>query len=473
MKNTFYVLVFMLAVATAMALAQTSPSGTSSQTTASPSSPSSQTAAPASQDMDRDKDRGKDKKHAKNTSAVDDTTLTQQIQQQLSSDVALKNVQVSVNNGVVNLGGTVASKEEKRRAKQMVAGIAGVRKVHEHLKINASATAAPGSNEPTSASAGATGASSASTTSNTAGSIAGNTTASSTTPQTPTTSASIGSTSSASGMPQSEGANCPCPSGVGTTSGVATQSGTAGMTSAGAQNTQIQNVIQQQIVNSNVQVNQTTNNIVLTGTVPTETDKQKAEEIARKQAGGLTVVNNIQVASSASAAMSNAPSSTLPQAETAPAGTSGATAAGAAGTSATSSGTTAGTAGAQTGATGGAMSSASDLQTQCDTALKREPTLASDQINCVVSGDTIELSGSVMTGKERQTALRIAQSFAGNRRVVDRLTVRGRGQGANTGAPNPNQPGMSPNGGSNPTGVNPSSTPSNPTSSPESNTTPR
>ncbi len=451
MKKTLYVLVFVLAVATAMALAQTSPSGTSSQTTASPSSPSSETTAPASQDMDRDKDRGKDKKHAKSESVVDDSTLTQQIQQQLSSDVALKNVQVSVNKGVVNLGGTVASKEEKRRAKQMVAGIAGVRKVHDHLKVNASATVTPGSNEPASASAGATGATSAS--SNTAGSIAGNTAASSTTPQTPTTSA--GSSTAASGMPQSEGA---------AQTGTSTQSGAASAT--GSQTTQIQNVIQQQIVNSNVQVNQTTNNIVLTGTVPTESDKQKAEDIARKQGGGLTVVNNIQVSSSASVGMSNAPSSTLPQAETAPAGTSGATATGTAGA-------TAGTAGAQTGSTGGTMSSASDLQTQCETALKREPTLASDQINCVVSGDSIELSGSVMTGKERQTALRIAQSFAGNRRVVDRLTVAGRGQGANTGAPNPNQPGMSPSGTSNPSGVNPSSTPSNPTSSPESTTTPR
>ncbi len=447
MKKTLYVLVFVLALATAMALAQTSPSGTSAQTTASPSSKSDQATAPASQDMDRGKE--KDKKHAKNKPVVDDTTLTQQIQQQLSSDVALKNVQVSVSNGVVNLGGSVPSKEERKRAKQMVAGVSGVRKVHDHLKINASATATPGSNEPTSGSVGTSGATTASTTSNTTGSIAGNTSASSTTPQTPTTSASVGSTTSAAGMPQSEGA------------------------SAGSQTTQIQNVIQQQIVNSNVQVNQTTNNIVLTGTVPTEADKQKAEEIARTQAGGLTVVNNIQVSSSASAAMSNAPSSTVPQAETAPAGTSGATAAGAAGTSSPTSGTTAEAAGAQTGATGGAMSSASDLQTQCDTALKREPTLATDQINCVVSGDTIELSGSVMTGKERQTALRIAQSFAGNRRVVDRLTVRGQGQGANTGAPSPNQPGMSPSGTSNPSGVNPSSQPGNPTSSPESNTTPR
>jgi osmotically-inducible protein OsmY len=45
-----------------------------------------------------------------------------------------------------------------------------------------------------------------------------------------------------------------------------------------------------------------------------------------------------------------------------------------------------------------------------------------------VTDSTIELSGTVPTGKEKQTAKRIAQSYAGNRKVIDRLTVTGRGR---------------------------------------------
>lgn len=359
MKKTLHLLVFVLALATAIALAQTSSSGTSTQTpTATPSTSSDQSpaAVPASQDMDRGKDKGKDKTKSK----VDDSTLDRQIKDQLSTDSALKNVQASVDDGVVKLEGTVASKADKKRAKQMVASIPGVRKVHDKLKVEASATAAPGSNEPASASA------------NTAGSISGNASASSTTPQTPSASAS-GSTTTrepgASGLPQSD-------------------------VSAGA-------------------ASQTQSNTGVSGTTP----------------------------------------STLPQSSTTGA-------AGASGTTSTS--TTAGTTG-----TTGTTTGASDLQTQCETALQREPTLSGSHINCVVSGDTIELSGSVMTGKERQTALRIAHSYAGNRRVVDRLTVTGRGQGANMGGETPER-----DRGTGNTS-NPSSTPNNPTSSPESTNNPR
>jgi osmotically-inducible protein OsmY len=48
---------------------------------------------------------------------------------------------------------------------------------------------------------------------------------------------------------------------------------------------------------------------------------------------------------------------------------------------------------------------------------------------------TIELSGSVPTGKEKITAKRIAQSYAGNRKVVDKMTVSGRGNAVPTLGP--------------------------------------
>ena len=79
------------------------------------------------------------------------------------------------------------------------------------------------------------------------------------------------------------------------------------------------------------------------------------------------------------------------------------------------------------------------LKSQLDQALQKEPTLSSCNLMSHVSPDSIELSGSCPTGKEKQTARRMAQSLAGNRRVVDRITVTGRGQGANQDKQNQNQ----------------------------------
>jgi len=67
----------------------------------------------------------------------------------------------------------------------------------------------------------------------------------------------------------------------------------------------------------------------------------------------------------------------------------------------------------------------SDLQAQLRNALSREPTLSHDSVNATVSADAIELSGSVATGREKQTATRIAQSFAINKKVVSHITISG------------------------------------------------
>ena len=392
MKKTLHLLVFVLALATAMALAQTSYGGTSPQTqnptanpNPNPSVPTDQGTAtsPASQDTH---------KHDQSKASVDDSTLNTQIKEQLSGDPAMKNVQATVSNGVVNLDGTVANKADKKRAKQMVAAIPGVRKVHDRLTVNANATAGPGSNEPASASVGTTGTTASSaTTGNTAGSMAGNAGASSTTPQIPsasaTTSTTGGSSTGANGMPQSDvsaGANAG-----------ASGTGVQAQTGAG-----------------------------VSATTPSSTP---------------------QSSTAGTAGTSSTPSSTMPQSSAE--GTAGATAAGTA------------------PAPGAPGDIGSDLQTQIQTALKHEPTLANDNINAVVAGDTIDLSGNVASGKERQTALRIAQSFAGNRRVVDHLTVAGQGPGTSMGGRTPNQSG---------TGMsNPSSTPTNPNASPESTPNPR
>ena len=64
----------------------------------------------------------------------------------------------------------------------------------------------------------------------------------------------------------------------------------------------------------------------------------------------------------------------------------------------------------------------SDLESQIQNALSKEPTLTGDSPHVTVSGDTIELAGTVGTNKEKITATRIVQSYAGSKKLVNRLT---------------------------------------------------
>ena len=132
---------------------------------------------------------------------------------------------------------------------------------------------------------------------------------------------------------------------------------------------------------------------------------------------------------------------------------------------------TTGTTGVQSGSTGtaGSMgtsaSAGTDIQGQVENALKNEPTLSNDSITVSVTDDTINLSGTVASGKEKQTAKRIAQSYAGNRKVKEHLTVSGKGNNSmgtsdrdrGTGASNP-----SGNTGSKPPSSDTGNSPSNP-----------
>ena len=64
-----------------------------------------------------------------------------------------------------------------------------------------------------------------------------------------------------------------------------------------------------------------------------------------------------------------------------------------------------------------------DLESQIQNALSKEPTLTGGSAHVTVSGDTIELAGKVGTNKEKVTATRIVQSYAGSKRLVNRLIV--------------------------------------------------
>lgn len=70
----------------------------------------------------------------------------------------------------------------------------------------------------------------------------------------------------------------------------------------------------------------------------------------------------------------------------------------------------------------------SDLQSQIQNALSKEPTLAGDSPRVNVSGDTVELAGAVNTNKEKITATRIVQSYTGSKKLVNKLTISGRSE---------------------------------------------
>lgn len=88
---------------------------------------------------------------------------------------------------------------------------------------------------------------------------------------------------------------------------------------------------------------------------------------------------------------------------------------------------------------GAAVSDTATLQGQIQQALQNETTLSNDKVSVNVTDTEIELTGTVATGKDKQTAKRIAQSYAGNRKVVDHLKVTGKGKSSsdNVGSPQP------------------------------------
>lgn len=81
--------------------------------------------------------------------------------------------------------------------------------------------------------------------------------------------------------------------------------------------------------------------------------------------------------------------------------------------------------------------SSSEMQTQIQNALRNEPTLVNDSVSVAVSDEEITVSGTVASTKEKLTAQRIVQSYAGNRRLKDHLKVSARNQD-NLSNPKPN-----------------------------------
>ena len=87
---------------------------------------------------------------------VPDATLTRDVQQQLASDATFAGVQVAAHNGRVELTGSVPTKEDRKKAKEMAKSVPGVTSVKEHLtvgsngkKANSGATGTQESNPST------------------------------------------------------------------------------------------------------------------------------------------------------------------------------------------------------------------------------------------------------------------------------------------------------------------------------------
>src|ERR1051325_666290 len=145
---------------------------------------------------------------------TDDESLNRQVHEQLASNPALQNVQITVKDGVVTLDGTVAKKEDKKEAKRLAKAIPGVKNVHEKLTVSESSSASmpPSAGMSGSASAtpgnpgGAAGEASQSGIAANAGSSSNpsqNPSSSSTMPSSATPSASAQTPSSSSTLPSS------------------------------------------------------------------------------------------------------------------------------------------------------------------------------------------------------------------------------------------------------------------------------
>ena len=65
-----------------------------------------------------------------------------------------------------------------------------------------------------------------------------------------------------------------------------------------------------------------------------------------------------------------------------------------------------------------------ELQEQIEQALSKEPGLATSDIHVLVDKHAVTLTGVVESPEGRTLALRIAQSYAGERQVIDKLKLR-------------------------------------------------
>jgi osmotically-inducible protein OsmY len=320
---------------------------------------------------------------------VDDGTLQREVHEQLATRGELANVHTTVKNGVVHLEGSVPRKENRKEARKLAESVPGVRGVKEKLTVSPNAGTAATST---------TGAEKVTTgvapngSSTTAAQNPGSGTASPTLPGSPNANANAG----ALGQTQPSIGNMHA-------NPHASEQAERDIRSALQSNEALAGV--------NAQVGD--NNVILSGSVPSDNAEEQALSITQAHAAGRTVFNRMTVASAAASAPGSG-------------GIVGAATGEAAENSRSAQGTQTASVGAPTGAANAPANAAAqeDLGPQIQTALKNEPSLANDDVKASVTAENVILRGTVGSGREKETARRIAESFAQGRRVIDRTTIR-------------------------------------------------
>ncbi len=69
--------------------------------------------------------------------------------------------------------------------------------------------------------------------------------------------------------------------------------------------------------------------------------------------------------------------------------------------------------------------SAAKVGQQIQDKLKSEPALANTKLGVKANAKSVTLTGLVDTERQHDLALRIAQSYAGDRKIVDKIKIRG------------------------------------------------
>lgn len=68
--------------------------------------------------------------------------------------------------------------------------------------------------------------------------------------------------------------------------------------------------------------------------------------------------------------------------------------------------------------------SSAEVQEQIQKKLASEPLLANADVNATADDNSVVLAGTVENEQERELALRIAESYAGERKIIDKLEIR-------------------------------------------------
>jgi osmotically-inducible protein OsmY len=219
------------------------------------------------------------------------------------------------------------------------------------------------------------------------------------------------------------------------------QTGTSSAAASTKAQSDIQSALRKQLPASadNVTVTVSDNNkIQLSGTVSSDTEKQQVEQIAHSAAPNVDIDNKLTVSASPSGPGSVPPASSQPPAGSKPPmlrlvaySQTGSTPQGSSSQTSPSTQSPSGATPSSTTDQSGSMDQKSqpgnsgDVQDKIQKAIQQDSSLSGANIAVNVSGDKVELTGTVASKDQKKTAKQIAESNAGGMKVVDHLKVSG------------------------------------------------